>query len=216
MNIDVWRCTRACFKCKLTKFQRNTVSLLGTFMLPDSQFSHVHLDLVGPLPPSQNSLYMLTCVGRLRQWPEALFLADITAESVARGLITVWISRYGVPKTITTDRRRQYDSALFCALSRMLGVNHIRTTAYYLISYGMLDRFQRQLETSLMASQSLIPWAERLPLVLFALRSTIRTDASCSSAELVFGTTSRLPGQFFLYVTGYTSIHPCLSPGWQN
>ncbi|KAL3216603.1 hypothetical protein MRX96_032930 [Rhipicephalus microplus] len=32
-----------------------------------------------------------------RGGPEALLLTDIMAESVARGLITVWISHYGVP-----------------------------------------------------------------------------------------------------------------------
>ncbi|KAL3173628.1 hypothetical protein MRX96_041451 [Rhipicephalus microplus] len=51
MNIDVRRWTHACLKCQLTKVPRNTVSPLGTFTPPDSWFSHVYLDLVGPLPP---------------------------------------------------------------------------------------------------------------------------------------------------------------------
>ncbi|KAL3196368.1 hypothetical protein MRX96_001703 [Rhipicephalus microplus] len=119
MNIDVRRWTRACFKCQLIKVQRNTVSPLGTFTPPDSPISHVHLDIVGPLPPSQNSRYMLTSVDRFTQWPEELPLTDITAESVARRLIIVWISCYGVPKTITRDQHCQFDSTLFRTLSQV-------------------------------------------------------------------------------------------------
>ncbi|KAL3174582.1 hypothetical protein MRX96_001039 [Rhipicephalus microplus] len=101
MNIHVHRWTCACLKCQLTKIQRNMVNALGAFSPPDSRLSHVHLNLVGPLPPSQNSRYMLTCVDRFTRWPEALPLTDTAAESVTRGLITVWISRYGVPKNTT-------------------------------------------------------------------------------------------------------------------
>ncbi|KAL3251712.1 hypothetical protein MRX96_000380 [Rhipicephalus microplus] len=73
-RIDVRRWTRACLKYQLTKVQCNTVSPLATFTPPDSGFSHVHLDLVGPLPSSQSSRYMLTCVDRFTRWPEALSL----------------------------------------------------------------------------------------------------------------------------------------------
>nr|XP_037275217.1 uncharacterized protein LOC119167794 [Rhipicephalus microplus] len=100
MNINVRRWLRACLKRQLTTVQCNTVCLLGTVTPPDSRFSHVHLHIVGHLLPSQNSRYMLTCADWFTRWPEALPLTEITAGSVAHGLITAWISRYGVPKTI--------------------------------------------------------------------------------------------------------------------
>ncbi|KAL3222041.1 hypothetical protein MRX96_029029 [Rhipicephalus microplus] len=121
INIDVHRWTRVCLMCQLTKVQCNMVSTPCTFTPPDSRFSHVHLDLIGPLPPTQNSRYMLTCADRFTRWPEALPLTDITAESVARWFITLWMSRYGVPKTISLNRGRQLESALFRTLPRMLG-----------------------------------------------------------------------------------------------
>lgn len=46
----------------------------GTFLPPDTHFEHVHVDLVGPLPPSQDFTYLLTCVDRFTHWPETILL----------------------------------------------------------------------------------------------------------------------------------------------
>nr|XP_050034356.1 uncharacterized protein LOC126531028 [Dermacentor andersoni] len=90
------------------------------------------------------------------------------------------------------DRARQFDSVLFYATSRLLSVSNIKKTAFHPISNGMVERFHRELQVSL-TSRTLMS----LPLVLFATHSVIWTDASFSSAELVFGNALRLPGQFF-------------------
>ncbi|TNN12841.1 hypothetical protein EWB00_003366, partial [Schistosoma japonicum] len=39
-------------------------------------------------------------------------------------------------------------------------------------------------------------WIDALPLVLLGIRSTVKEDVRCSVAELVYGTTLRLPGEF--------------------
>ena len=41
-------------------------------------------------------------------------------------------------------------------------------------------------------------WLLDLPLVLLGIRSALKVDLKCSTAELVYGTTLRLPGDFFL------------------
>ena len=40
-------------------------------------------------------------------------------------------------------------------------------------------------------------WTEALPLVLLGIRTALKADLQCSTAELVYGTTLRLPGEFF-------------------
>ncbi|KAL3179583.1 hypothetical protein MRX96_037966 [Rhipicephalus microplus] len=155
INNDVRRCTRACLKCQITKFPCNIVHPLGTFTPTDSWLSH--LDLTpGPRRPfariakeavvrsvdetilSGRVFHRVVKLRRPVTWrPEALRLTDITAESVARGLVTLWISRYAVPKTIIMERCRQFYYALIHTFSRILVVNQIKTTAYLSMSNDM-------------------------------------------------------------------------------
>ena len=52
INSDVWNWARACIQCQKSKIHHHTVTLLLTFATPDNRFDQVHIDLVGPLPPS--------------------------------------------------------------------------------------------------------------------------------------------------------------------
>jgi len=195
INKDTRDWARACLHCQRAKVQRHAHAPLGTFANPDARFAHIHIDLVGPLPPSKGCVYLLTCIDRFTRWPEAIPITDATAESVATALIEHWVSRFGTPTTITHDRGRQFQSALFNALTNLLGCRSIATTAYHPQANGMVERFHRQLKASLKAQPEPNRWYELLPLILLGIRATVKEGLGCTSAELVYGTTLRLPGQ---------------------
>ena len=72
VNKDVRNWSRSCLACQRAKIHRHNYTPLGTFALPSSRFSHIHVDIVGPLPPSDGYSYLLTIIDRFTRWPEAI------------------------------------------------------------------------------------------------------------------------------------------------
>ena len=56
-------------------------------------------------------------------------------------------------------------------------------------------RLQEQFEA--LQQQQPSAWVSALPIALLGIRAAFREDLGCSSAELVYGTTLRLPAEFF-------------------
>ena len=191
---DVRQWSQQCIPCQTSKVTRHNHA--RTHIIPPSgdKLSQIHLDLVGPLPSNNNCRYLLTMVDRFTRWPEAIPIPDITADTVAKAFVTHWISRYGVPATVTTDRGAQFESALWHSLMNILGSVRIRTTAYHPSSNGMVERFHRRLKEALKATGCQTLWIEKLPLILLGIRTTIKEDIGYSSAEMMFGTALSIPG----------------------
>lgn len=153
---------------------------------------------MGPLPTSGGITYILTCIDRFTRWPEAFPIPNITAETTARTFVEGWIARFGVPSSVTTDRGRQFESALFRELMRLLGCSRIRTTSYHPMANGIVERFHRTLKASLIAHDDRVHWSIHLPLVLLGLRTAFKEDIGCSAAQLVYGAPLRLPSRLIM------------------
>ena len=102
-----------------------------------------------------------------------------------------------MPTDITSDRGAQFTSNLWTALSQLLGAQLHRTTAYHPQANGIVERFHRQLKAALRARLTGPSWMDELPFVLLGLRAAPKEDLGCAASELVYGTTIRLPGEFF-------------------
>ena len=199
MNIDIARWCRSCKGCQTAKVSRHNTPVFGKFTEPTERFNHVHIDIVGPLPYANGFRYnywlasIVLHVGR-----KPYTIVDIKAETVADAFFSGWIARYGTPATITTNRGAQFESKLWDNLCNQFGIIRNRTTSYHPQSNGMVERFHRQLKAAVMAHESPNPWTITLRAVglLLGVRSAVKERLGMSAAEMIYGTTLRLPGEF--------------------
>ncbi|XP_076383726.1 uncharacterized protein LOC143260974 [Megalopta genalis] len=61
----------------------------------------------------------------------------------------------------------------------------------------MVERFHRQFKAAIRCQQN-VRWTEVLPTILLGIRAAWREDLQSTAAELVYGETLRLPGEFLV------------------
>ena len=194
--------TKSCESCQQSKIGRHTKADVLSFNLLSNRFETVHIDIVGPLPPVTpiNNVYpsppryLLTCIDRVTHWVEALPMVDITALTVAISFLTCWVSRFGVPLHVITDRGSQFESELFNELSKLLGFHRLRITSYHCQANGLIERQHRTIKAAIMARKQ--NWVDALPVVLLGIRNNPQ-DNGYSPSFLMTGTNLMMPKVIF-------------------
>ncbi len=192
MTRDIRAWCKTCDACQKNKITRHSRSEIGVFP-PSDRFEHVHLDLA-VMKLVNGYRYMCTFVDRATRWMEAVPMIESTAEKVAQVFFDVWVSRFGVPLRVTTDRGPQFRSELFSEFCRLLGADHIQTTGYHPQANGLVERAHRTLKNALRCHEN--SWPSALPIVLYGLRTAPVADSNVTCAELVYGRTLKIPGEF--------------------
>ena len=107
-----WAWARACIPCQSGKVTRHTELGIDDFHPPSRRFGHIHVDIVGPLPPSEGSQYLFTTIDRSTCWFEAVLISEASSSTCASALLSGWISRFGVPEHITSNHGPPFMSQL--------------------------------------------------------------------------------------------------------
>jgi cleavage and polyadenylation specificity factor subunit 1 len=172
MGADIASFCRDCQRCARGKVTTTVHTQVQPIQLPVKRFSHVHIDIVGPLPASPGGCtHLLTMVDMSMRWAEAVPLINTSTASCAAAFFNSWVSRFGVPAVLTSDRGVQFSSAVWGELCTTLGISHRLTTAYHPQANGLVERFHRQLKDALRARLDNQDWPTQLPWAMLGLKS---------------------------------------------
>ena len=164
----------------------------------DTAFGVLYIDIVGgqgSLSVGASPKSILSMIDGLTGWAEAIPIVDQLAKTVADAVYVHWISRYGVPEQIHSDRGVQFESAIFDELCTTFGIDKTRMTPYRPQANGKCERFNRTLVSMLRRAVQKRPygWEPLLPAVLQAYRSTPSEATGFTPHFLGFGSVMRLP-----------------------
>ena len=155
----------------------------------------VAIDIMGPLPMSNNARYLLLVSCYFTKWLDAIPINSIDAKTVATKLIERFISVFGVPVTLHSDQGSNFESILFKEVCSILGIEKTRTTPGRPQSDGMVERACRSVQAMLSAyvSQNQKDWADYIPLLMMAYRSSVHDTTKCTPCSMMLGREIRLP-----------------------
>nr|CAH8870258.1 unnamed protein product [Trichobilharzia regenti] len=157
----------------------------------------VQIDLVGPLPvTSRNNNYILVMVDHFTKWCEAIAIPQIDAVTIAESIFDHWVSRWGAPLQLHSDRGSNFESIVVSELCRIMGIRKTRTTAYHPQGNGLVERTNRTLKALLQAfvdQNNPREWDRSLSQCLMAYRASIHKATRQTPHYMVTGRELRLP-----------------------
>ena len=126
---------------------------------------------------------------------EAYPLRTIEAQTIAETFVHEFVSRFGVPQELHTDQGTQFQSRVMNETCKILGIHKTRTTPFHPMSDGLVERFNRTLESmlSLYLKTNQGDWDKFVPLVTMAYRSTPQESTQVNPNMLMFGCEINLP-----------------------
>ncbi|XP_066941090.1 uncharacterized protein [Macrobrachium rosenbergii] len=200
MKAGIKKWARECLPCQTSKIMRHTEMGIGEFQTTQWRLAHIHVDIMGSLPPSNGYRYLFKIIDRNTRWQMARSNISKAADSksCAKALID-WVRRHGVLQYITSDRGANFTSTLRSSLTASLGTKLIHTTAYNPEATGMVERCS--LKSALTARFQGGSWRKKLLWVLLGSRTALHAAFNTSPAEAIYHQALTIPADVFQETT---------------
>lgn len=163
---------------------------------PEGPFQLIGMDYCGPFKQTpRGNQYVLCLTDYFTRWVVAVAVPDCSAQTTAEALFNEYICKYGVPAVILSDQGTHFHNQLMEAMSKLVGYNHIYSTAYHPQSNGMVERFNATFvpQIAKLQDKENNNWDEFLLPVVFAYNTGTHSTTNYSPFQLLFGGEPRLP-----------------------
>ena len=192
---------RACNKCqRFSNIIRQPIEEL-TLMTAPWPFAQWGLDIMRPFPTAIRQLkFLVVGIDYFTKWVEAEALATITEKNIRSFVWRCIICRFGIPRVLVSDNRKQFDNDSFRDFCSQLGIRNHYSSPAHPQSNGQVEVTNRSLfkiiKTRLEGAKGI--WPEELPSVLWAYRTTARTPTRETPFQLTYGNEAVIPAKIRL------------------
>ncbi|GBM09384.1 Uncharacterized protein K02A2.6, partial [Araneus ventricosus] len=203
MYLDTKNFCEHCEKCLENKPK---AKLTQTQMIPKRNLApgqFIAIDVVGKLPRStDNKNFILTIIDHYSRYLEAYPLQNITSRTIINCL-NKYFANFGLPKFLITDNATNFISNEMVEFLDRLNIQHRKSSIYYPMANGLLERAHRTMKESLASMcESTFQWSEKLLFFKLYYNNSIHSVTKFAPAEIFFGRKQNLPlDSFFEPVT---------------
>ena len=195
MREDVIRWIKTCERCQRRKRPGKTARAPLVNYTMGAPMERIGMDICGPfIQTSRGNRVILVISDYFSKWTQAVPLPNHEASTVAEALVTHWISLWGCPYSIHTDKGTDFESKLMHELCNVLGIEKTRTTSYHPASDGQVERDNATIQQLVNAiGDNYEEWDLYLPLAMMAYRATRHDTTGESPNMMLTGRQMTLP-----------------------
>ena len=191
LAVDVKNFVAACDICARSKnTHRPPAGLLHPLEIPTRPWSHIAMDFVTGLPPSEGNDTVLTIVDRFSKAVHYVPLPKLPSAPEMAHLLTQHVVRlHGIPTDIVSDRGPQFTSKVWQAFCKGIGATVSLTSGYHPQSNGQAERANQTMEDTLRCFCHRNPstWSSFLPWVEYAHNTLVSSSSGLSPFEVSLG-----------------------------
>ena len=178
---------------------------IQTFSENASYFNYrISMDTKGPInPPSNQNSYIHVIVDAFSHFVVTVPIKQNNAQNAVNSLLHHWITKFGPPVYLVTDRGTEYINSEFANLCTTMGIRHSPRTPYAPWTNGLVENQNRNLGTHLRLFLHNTPenWSTQVHIYAYAHNSQPFSESNLSPYEIVFHTIPRIPINFELNCT---------------
>ncbi|XP_063949875.1 uncharacterized protein LOC135152721 [Daucus carota subsp. sativus] len=167
-----------------------------TSVLSPIPFSMWAIDIVGILPTStRQAKYCIVAIDYMTKWVEARPLSAITEQAAKKFFLEQIIVRFGIPMVCVSDNGTQFVGRKFKEFLASFGIQQRFSSVGHPQGNGAIEAANKiifhGIKKRLGEAKGL--WAEELPWILWAYRTTPRSSTGETPFRLAYGTDSLVP-----------------------
>ncbi|GJY88320.1 reverse transcriptase domain-containing protein [Tanacetum coccineum] len=196
MHTDARNLIRECNDCQVHRpIPRNPQEKLKPIASP-WPFYKWGIDIAGPFSEGPDKVkFLIVAMDYFTKWIEAKPVATITGAQVKKFVWDNVVCRFGLPREIVSDNRKQFRDNPFKDWCEKLSIRQCFASVKHPQTNGLVERANRSLGERIKArlGEKNKNWVEEISHVLWAHRTMIKSSNGETPFSLTYGTEAVIP-----------------------